>query len=128
MRALLALGNGCWFEQGASDTLRPLRRSGEVISVSQFRLCARQKLCPEKITPAAAGSGNAASRKQIKPRQGRHICRNRIPKNFQAPSGAAYSARPPDDVAPTELVISMKRKATNMPRLRRFAFMATGGE
>jgi hypothetical protein len=28
----------------------------------------------------------------------------------------------------TELVIFAKRKTTNMPRLRRFAFMATGGE
>jgi hypothetical protein len=25
------------------------------------------------------------------PVQGRHLCRNRIPKHFQAPSGAAYS-------------------------------------
>jgi len=30
----------------------------------------------------------------------RHLCRNRSAEKFQAPSGAAYSVRPPADVAP----------------------------
>jgi len=54
------------------------------------------------------------------PRQGRHLCRNRIPKHFPTPSGAASSARPPDDIAPTELVIYTECPTTNMPRRRRF--------
>jgi hypothetical protein len=44
------------------------------------------------------------------PRLGRHLCSIASKKYFQAPSGAAYSACPPDDAAPTELVIFSNEK------------------
>jgi hypothetical protein len=57
---------------------------------------------------------------QPSPVQGRHLCRNRILKTFSSSVRSGIFRLPPDDVAPTELVISVERKTTNMPRLRRF--------